>query len=164
VLREVGGFEAIADYLADDYQLGRRISERGYHIEFAPVVVSTGLGAETWAEAWRHQLRWSRTIRVSRPGGYYGYVITHGTIWALAALAAGEWWAAVAGMAARMAAGILVSAAVLKYPRALRDAWLIPVRDLFGFAVWVGGLFGSTVDWRGHRLRLRTDGRITEIR
>ena len=68
-LREIGGFAAIADYLADDYQLGRHISALGYRIEFAPVVVETDLGAESWADAWRHQLRWSRTIRVSRPVG-----------------------------------------------------------------------------------------------
>ena len=89
-LRHIGGFEAIADYLADDYQLGRHISRLGYRIEFAPVVVETDLGGESWAETWRHQLRWSRTIRVSRPAGYFGYVVTHATFWALVALAAGS--------------------------------------------------------------------------
>ena len=54
-LRQMGGFETIADYLADDYQLGRHISELGYGIEFAPVVVETDLGGESWAQTWRHQ-------------------------------------------------------------------------------------------------------------
>ena len=88
-LRRIGGFETIANYLADDYQLGRHISELGYRIEFAPVVVETDLGGESWAQTWRHQLRWARTIRVSRPAGYFGYVVTHATLWALVALAAG---------------------------------------------------------------------------
>jgi len=161
-LRRIGGFEAIANYLADDYQLGRRISRLGYRIEFAPVVVETDLGAGRWAQAWRHQLRWSRTIRVSRPSGYYGYVVTHATPWALVAMAGGQWWAVWLAMGVRMLAGVLVGAVILKDRNVLRDFWLMPLRDLFGFAVWVAGLFGHTVQWRDRELRLRADGRILE--
>jgi len=160
VLREIGGFEAIADYLADDYQLGCRISARGYRIVLAPVVVETDFGAETWLDSWRHQVRWSRTIRVSRPLGYYGYVITQATIWALVAFAAGQWWAGAAALALRVAAGVLVAAHVLKDRNVAPNFWAIPLRDLFGFAVWLGGAFGSTVWWRDRKLRLRPDGRL----
>ena len=80
-LERVGGFAAIGDYLADDYQLGRRILGLGLRVAFAPPVVETHLGGETWGEVWRHQLRWSRTIRASRTGGYLGYLVTHGTFW-----------------------------------------------------------------------------------
>jgi ceramide glucosyltransferase len=159
-LRRIGGFQAIADYLADDYQLGRHISQLGYRIEFAPVIVETDLGGESWAQTWRHQLRWSRTIRVSRPAGYFGYVVTHATLWALVALAAGQWWAAALALGLRMVAGVLVGAGVLKDRRVLRDFWLMPLRDLFGFAVWLAGLFGHTVQWRDRELRLAPDGRI----
>jgi ceramide glucosyltransferase len=161
-LRRIGGFEAIANYLADDFQLGQRICRLGYRIEFAPVVVQTDLGAGRWAQTWRHQLRWSRTIRVSRPSGYYGYVVTHATLWALVAMAGGQWWAVWLAVGVRMLAGVLVGAAILKDRNVLRDFWLIPLRDLFGFAVWVGGLFGHTVQWRDRELRLRPDGRILE--
>lgn len=159
-LREIGGFDAIADFIADDYQLGRRIHERGYHIHFAPVVVETNLGAASWGETWRHQLRWSRTIRVSRPSGYYGYLVTHATLWALVAFAAGFPWAAAAALGLRMAAGIWIGAGILRDRSVLRTFWLIPLRDLFGFAIWLAGAFGSTVEWRGQKLRLRPDGRI----
>jgi ceramide glucosyltransferase len=162
VLREIGGFEAIADYLADDYQLGCRIVARGYRIVFAPFVVATHFGSESWSETWRHQVRWSRTIRVSRPAGYYGYAITHATVWALVAFAAQQWWAGAAALLLRTAAGVLVGAGVLKDRGVARRFWAIPIRDLFGFAVWVAGAFGSTVYWRGSRLRLRPDGRIRE--
>jgi len=159
-LRQMGGFETIADYLADDYQLGRHISELGYRIEFAPVVVETDLGGESWAQTWRHQLRWARTIRVSRPAGYFGYVVTHATWWALVALAAGQWWAATAALGLRMVAGVVVGAGVLGDRRVAKDFWLMPLRDLFGFAVWLAGLFGHTVQWRDRELRLHPDGRI----
>jgi ceramide glucosyltransferase len=159
-LTEIGGFETIADYLADDYQLGRHISERGYRIHFAQPVVETALGAETWTQVWRHQVRWSRTIRVSRPSGYYGYVITHATLWAAVAFAAGAAWAGMIALALRIVAGICIGRGVLRDRSALRLFPLIPLRDLFGFAVWVAGLFGNTVTWRGQVLRLRRDGRL----
>jgi ceramide glucosyltransferase len=159
-LRAIGGFAAVADYLADDYQLGRRITAFGKRIEFAPAIVETALGAGSWGDVWRHQVRWSRTIRVSRSSGYYGYVVTHATLWALVAFAAGQWWAGALALASRMAAGLAVGRGVLGDRRVSPDCWMIPFRDLFGFAVWVGGLFGDTVIWRGKRLRLRADGRI----
>lgn len=162
-LRAIGGFEAIREYIADDYQLGRRIHEAGYRIEFAPVTVETDLGAASWMQTWRHQVRWSRTIRASRPGGYFGYAVTHATVWALVALAAGDWQVGVVALGLRVCAGVM-SAAVLEDRRVARDLWLIPLRDLFGFAVWVAGAFGSTVYWRDHKLRLEPDGRIRSDR
>jgi ceramide glucosyltransferase len=159
-LRAIGGFEAIADFVADDYQLGARITSLGRRVEFSSVVVETDLGGESWLETWRHQLRWSRTIRVSRASGYYGYVVTHATLWSLVALAFGQWWVAAAALAIRMAAGIAVAGGILHYRRIGRDWWMIPLRDLFGFAVWLAGLSGSDVYWRGRRLTLRPDGRL----
>ena len=161
-LKQIGGFEAIANYVADDYQLGKRISELGSRIVFAPVVVETDLGGESWGSTWRHQLRWSRTIRVSRASGYYGYVVTHATLWGIVALAAGQWWAGAAALGLRMIAGVWVGTGILHDRKTLRDCWLIPLRDLFGFAVWVGGLFGDKVEWRDRTLTLRPDGRIVD--
>ncbi|MGO9257378.1 MAG: bacteriohopanetetrol glucosamine biosynthesis glycosyltransferase HpnI [Bryobacteraceae bacterium] len=160
-LRAIGGFETIAGYLADDYQLGRHICQLGRRIEFSPVVVETDLGGGGWRQTWLHQLRWSRTIRVSRPSGYYGYVVTHATLWALVAFAAGQWPAGVVALGARMLAGIVVGGGILRDRRVRSDFWMIPLRDLFGFAVWLGGLAGDEVDWRGQRLKVRADGRIT---
>jgi ceramide glucosyltransferase len=161
-LRRIGGFAKIANFLADDYQLGCHIAALGYRIEFAPIVVETDLGNESWLQTWRHQLRWSRTIRVSRPAGYYGYVITHATLWSLVALAAGQWPVAAVAMFLRMLAGIWIGAGILRDPEVLPNAGMIPFRDLFGFAVWAVGLTGHTVQWRDRTLELRPDGRIHE--
>ena len=159
-LRRIGGFEAIGKYLADDYQLGKHIRALGLRIEFATVVVETGLGAGSWGQVWRHQLRWSRTIRVSRPAGYIGFGVTQATVWALVAFAAGYWWAGAAALALRLTAGVITGARILRDPRVAPNLWLIPVRDLFGFAVWVCGLFGRQVQWRDRQLALRADGSI----
>jgi ceramide glucosyltransferase len=159
-LERIGGFAAIAAYIADDYQLGLRISALGLRIEFAPEVVETDLGGDGWGAVWRHQLRWSRTIRVSRASGYYGYVVTHATLWSLVALAGGHWPVALAALTLRMIAGVWTGAIILRDPNVLRRCWWIPFRDLFGFAIWLGGLFGDTVHWRDQRLKLRPDGKI----
>jgi ceramide glucosyltransferase len=161
-LRRVGGFAAVGHYLADDYQLARLIRSLGMRVALAPLAVDTYLGDETWAQAWRHQLRWSRTIRVSRPGGYCGYIVTHATLWSLVALLAGAWPVAAAALAVRLLAGICTGSRVLRDSSALRQFYLIPLRDLWGFAVWVAGLTGGVVEWRGARLKIASDGTIVK--
>jgi ceramide glucosyltransferase len=162
-LREIGGFEPIAEYLADDYQLGLRVAKCGHRIELTAPVVETSLGAASWRQVWRHQLRWARTVRVSSPGGYYGSLVTHATIWALLSFAAGIWWAGAIALLLRLGAGYVAGAVVLEDPIVKRWFWLMPVRDLFGFGVWLGGCAGTIVHWRDRKLRLERDGRITEI-
>jgi ceramide glucosyltransferase len=159
-LRRIGGFQAIAKYVADDYQLGSHIRQLGYRIEFAPVVVETNLGSASWVDTWLHQVRWSRTIRVSRPAGYYGYAVTHATLWAMVAFAAQEWWAGAIALGIRMIAGVLVGSAILQDRAVLPRFWLIPLRDLFGFAVWAAGAFGNRVQWRDRSLLLEPGGVI----
>lgn len=159
-LERIGGFAAIGDYLADDYQLGERITTLGLRIEMAPTVVETRLAGDSWGDVWRHQLRWARTIRASRPGGYLGYAITNASIWAVVAILAGAWQVGLASLAIRLAAGVVTACLVLRDRHAARYWFLIPLRDVWGFAVWIAGLAGSTVDWRGQQLRLNRDGRI----
>ena len=160
-LEAIGGFGALSDYIADDYQLGRRISEMGKRVVLSRCVVETSLPGRTWGDVWRHQLRWARTIRVSRGGGYAGMPLSNGTLWAVLLAAAGAWWAAVALLVMRMVAGIVAGALVLEDRRVIPDFYLMPLRDLAGVAVWAAGLFGSTVIWRGDRLKLDREGRIT---
>jgi ceramide glucosyltransferase len=159
-LARIGGFAAVGDYLADDYQLGRRITELGHHIVLARTVVETRLSGETWGDIWRHQLRWARTIRVSRPAGYFGYAITNASVWAVLAAAAGAWPVAAACLAIRMLAGAVTGIAVLGDEDVPRLWFLMPLRDLWGFAVWLAGTAGETVEWQGEKLRLDKEGRI----
>ena len=105
-------------------------------------------------------MRWSRTIRVSRPGGYFGYVITNASVWAALAAAAGAWPVAAACLTIRMLAGVVTGVLVLGDRDVARRWFLIPFRDLWGFAVWLAGTVGSTVEWQGEKLRLDKGGRI----
>ena len=87
-------------------------------------------------------------------------MVTHATLWSLVAFAFGQWWAGAAALTVRMAAGIAVAGGTLRYRPIARDWWMIPLRDLFGFAVWLAGLSGTNVYWRGRRLKLHPDGRL----
>jgi len=158
-LERIGGFGAIADYLADDYQLGHQFHALGLRNVISEVVVSTRMASGSWRGAWRHQLRWARTVRLSGGAGYAGLPITNATLWALIAALFGLWWIALPLLAIRFVMAIacgrvLGSADVRKY------CYAIPLRDLAGFAVWAGGLFGRTVIWRDQKLRLNAAGKI----
>jgi ceramide glucosyltransferase len=159
-LEAIGGFAAVAEYLADDYQLGRQLHLLGRKNIVSNVVVSTRLSAGSWAAAWRHQLRWARTIRCSRPSGYAGLPITFATLWAVLAVLCGVWWTALALVAIRFAMAFTAGWLVLRSPDVWKYCYLIPLRDLWGVTVWAAGLFGNTVEWRGRRLRLDRKGRI----
>jgi len=158
-LERIGGFAAVADYLGDDYQVGHRIHALGLKCVLSDVVVETHLGGG-WRQVWAHQLRWARTIRVSRFGGYLGLPITNATLWAVVCALFGRWDLAAVLLGLRLVMAFAAGWGVLRSRDVLFLWWLAPARDLFGFAVWVAGLFGNTVMWRGRRLELDREGRI----
>lgn len=163
-LDAIGGFGAFEEYIADDYQLASRIVALGRRAVFADTHVVTYLADPDWRAVWRHQLRWARTIRFSRPGGFAGMPVTHAGLWALANLAAGNVGAAAALWLARSAMGAFAGFAVLGHWPALLAAPLIPLWDLFAFAIWAAAWCGRTAWWRGHKIRLGPNGRILENR
>lgn len=166
-LEKIGGFQTILDYLADDYELGRRISALGTTVELSEVVVETYLAPYRLKDFLSHQLRWARGVRDVRKGGYIGLVFTFGVTWALLAVVAsrGANWAVVAlviTLFLRFAAAFAVGWKVLRDRQVLRFGWLIPLRDLIAAAVWLVSLWGHAVTWRGDRFRLE-HGRLTRI-
>jgi ceramide glucosyltransferase len=162
ILKALGGFEAFGDCLADDYHLGNLPSRAGHRVELARCVVEHRLGTRSFRDLVDHQLRWNRGTRSARPGGYTGIVLTQGVPPALLLLAAGAGPAGVAlaslTLAARLAVAWIVAVRCLDDHPAGRDLWLVPLRDLFGTAMWIGGFFGNSVVWRGIRYRLQPGG------
>lgn len=158
-LDRIGGFQAVAEYIGDDYQLGHRLHALGLRNVVSHVVVSTRLASGSWLGAWRHQVRWSKTIRLSEGAGYLGLPITYASLWALIAALFGMWWIALPLLAIRLAMAIL-SGRSLGTSDIWRFCYAIPVRDLCGVAVWAAGLFGHTVVWRDQKLRLDGEGKI----
>jgi ceramide glucosyltransferase len=157
-LEAIGGLEAIVDYLADDYELGHRISKHKT-VRLSNSVVETHLPAYDLSGFVSHQLRWARTIRASRPGGYAGLLLTFTLPWALAAvlLSRESLWAWELGgvaLAARLVLAARTSRAVLG-EKNVASLLLLPIRDLVAVAVWLGGCFGNSIRWRGERFVIK---------
>ncbi len=159
-LAKAGGFEAVLECLADDYELGARIAGAGYRVELCGEVVETTVPAYTFGEFRDHQVRWARTVRDSRRWGYLGLGMTFCLPWAvLCCVASGLalWSFALLSLAvlARVSVALCVGVGVLRDGQVLRDLWLLPVRDCFGLGFWVWSFAGDTVVWRGERFRLK---------
>ncbi|MFZ1916404.1 MAG: bacteriohopanetetrol glucosamine biosynthesis glycosyltransferase HpnI [Terriglobales bacterium] len=166
-LASIGGFESILDYLADDYELGRRIAALGKRVELSAATVATFLPPYTLGEFWQHQLRWSRTIRDARRWGYAGLLFTFGLPWALAVLiaASGAAWAwALFGLTVggRLIVGLSTSLSVLKDGGTLQNIFLLPVRDMIAPIVWAAGLVGNHIHWRGDDFVLK-EGLLSKV-
>jgi ceramide glucosyltransferase len=163
-LERAGGFLAVADYLADDYQLAKRITGLGKCALLSTYTVETSLGDATWSGIWQHQLRWARTIRASKGGGYAGLPITHAGLWAAVALACGAWLPAMVLLILRVLSGGVTGGLVLQDRFAATLCWLAPVWDLYAFGVWTASYAGRSVRWRDRILCIDRDGRIQRER
>jgi ceramide glucosyltransferase len=163
-LRAIGGFRAFGDYIADDYQLAKRITELGLRATISKVVVETHPGDNTWAGVWRHQVRWARTIRACRGIAYFGLPVTHATLWAVLCAANGLVGLAWLLFWARIAAGMTAGIAVLGSGAAARYFALIPLWDFWASSIWIAGALSNTVVWRGKRMKLDRGGRIVSDR
>lgn len=165
VLEEIGGFRAYTDYLADDYEIGRAVRAKGYAVAI-PAMVGVG---HTTSEAslrdlFRHELRWTRTIRMVDSLGHLGSVVTFG--FPIALLAA----ILLHFNAASLAMILVTLSSRLFLKRRIDDIfgtyagpyWLLPLRDLLSFAVFVVSRFGETVYWRGSRYSIETSGALSQ--
>jgi ceramide glucosyltransferase len=165
-LNEIGGFRAIVNCLADDYQLGNRIVRAGHCIVLSTVAVECFSGPMGWADVWKHQLRWARTIRVSQPLPYFFSILSNPTLWPLI------WFILAANP---LSLSFLIIALALRIAMAERlqirlteksffqYAWLIPVKDLLQAAIWAGAFMGNTIEWRGQKMRLLKNGELAAL-
>jgi ceramide glucosyltransferase len=159
-LGTIGGFQALVDRLADDYELGERIFQSGYRIALSGDVVETSVPAYDWRGFCDHQLRWLRTVRDARPGGYAGLIFTHGfTLAVINFIASGfsplSLWILALAFFLRLSLAMTVGAEVLGDHQVLPSLWLLPLRDLVATALWIGGFASNTIVWRGELFEVR---------
>ncbi|MGQ9687700.1 MAG: bacteriohopanetetrol glucosamine biosynthesis glycosyltransferase HpnI [Desulfobaccales bacterium] len=163
-----GGFAALADYLADDYQLGRRIHQAGFKVEVIPFVVETLSPSMSLGDYWAHQKRWTRTYRVCRPRGYLAYGITQVFVagLALTLVSGGAPWALgllTAALALRLGLAWFSEVACLGGSLGPEVLVLLPLKDVLSFALWVASFWGNEVVWQGRRYRLTPEGFLTPL-
>lgn len=159
-LREIGGFEAMADHFSDDYELGARIASKGHRIELSRFPVSIVYPKQSFFDAFRQQVRWNLSIRFSRPGGHLGLLFTQGFAWMVAgAILSQSWPVALAYILAYEL--LSTDAALSAGARGMNDAlvrrrqWMLSVRDAFAFFAWVASFFPQKIRWRGQEFRVR---------
>jgi ceramide glucosyltransferase len=166
-MTEIGGFQALVDCLADDYQLGNRIAKHGYRIELCPVVVECQSAPMSWGGVWRHQLRWARTIRVCQPAPYFFSILANGTLWPLLLLAVFPSQPVAMAVAVclvfRLSMALALQSRLARRPAGLSTLWLVWVKDLLQAALWAGAFIGNHVEWRGERYRLMPDGALQRV-
>ena len=167
VLERLGGFTHFLNHLADDYELGHRVSQLGLSVIVPPLLLDCVVPAESFGEAFTRMQRWKRTIRRSRGSQFIGVILTFPVFWALAfaLLQPLAWWswsalAAVILIRWLLAAG---SQAVVKMPDWSRAWWLLPVVDVVEGITFFGAYLGNTIIWAGRRYALLRDGTLELI-
>ncbi len=171
-LEEIGGFDSLANCLADDYQLGNRIFKNGHRIALCPVVIECWDAPMSWTQVWKHQIRWARTIRVCQPMPYFFSIVSNATLWPLlwflVSLATTQslCWplTALAFLLVRIVLAQKLQHYFTPGRTLISDAWLVPVKDLLQTAIWVSAFSGNTVEWRGRKMKLLRDGTLIEKR
>ena len=161
-LSRIGGFETVANQLADDYAIGKAVREAGLRVVLPPMLVAHAFEEKSLGEMVRHELRWARTIFTVDPVGYIGSGFTHALPLALIG-------AALRGFDALGLAAILSALACrlfLKY-RLTRefdlpnpDYALLVARDILSFIVYFASFWSTRVSWRGQDFTVARDGTL----
>lgn len=167
-LEAIGGFAAIADYLADDFLLGYLPTQKDYKVVLSDYIVEHVLAADTFIGSIQRQIRWARGKRVSRPGGYLGLILTYGIIASLLFAIATRgsilsWTVLTITWCIRLIMAWAIGIRSLKDEAASQLIWLVPLCDLLSFAVWCYSFFGNTVEWRDRSLLLTKGGKLVPI-
>jgi len=162
-LAQIGGWEGMANYHSDDFELGKRIAERGYRVELMKKPVSMVFPKERLSQHFHRELRWSIGLRSVRPLGYWGLAFTHGLPWALmaaaAALSIGSLSIGVSYLAVYLILRIALTWTTGRWGigdrQLARILWLVPVRDAISFIIWITGFFSDKICWRGMNYHVR---------
>ncbi len=166
-LQEIGGFEELSGYLADDYRLGNLIARRGYRIELSGHVVECRSHPMTWGEVWRHQFRWARTIRVCQPAPYFLSILSNATLWPLLWLLVNP--TANIALVASAFLGIRLCTAAANQRLLTRShahlpwLWLVPIKDLGQFVLWSLSFLTTRIVWRGIHYHVAPGGKLVEV-
>lgn len=169
-LAQIGGFHAIVNCLADDYQLGHRMAEKGHQVALSTVIAECWDAPMDWRAVWNHQLRWARTIRACQPVPYFFSILSNATVWPLL-------WLVTSALVSKrpgvpfVVLGFLIARILMAQnlqrrftqTRAIADWWLVPAKDLFQAGLWVGAFAGNKVEWRGRQMRMSRAGNLIPI-
>lgn len=162
LLEEIGGFAYLQEFLAEDFVIGQRAAELGHEVVLSSSVIEHRIGTQSMARNLSHRLRWARSTRRSRPAGYWGQIFTYPMALAIVLLAAwpAAWSLVLFTLILRSVAAFATAESLLCDPLFRKRWWLLPVQDVLGFCVWMGGFLGDTIIWRDRKCTVLRDGRL----
>lgn len=166
-LKAMGGFAALADYLADDYQLGRHVASQQKRIEFATVVAECWEAPMNWRQVWTHQSRWARTIRVCQPAPFFLSILNNSTLWPILWLAVARQPVALAVCSGcllfRVGTAMRQQARFTQSPAPLAYFWMPIIKDVLDVLIWAGAFLGNKIIWRDERYRILSGGKLLKV-
>jgi ceramide glucosyltransferase len=167
-IRRMGGFKVTADYCADDFVLGNETFKLGQTVVLSHHAIDHIVINLSLMSSLKHQVRWMKSTRFSRPKGHFGTALTFSMPFGLMGLAAGLllghplWGVALLawGVATRLALSVAVGRMVVRDPSWFNLLVLYPMRDLMGFFFWAASYMGSKILWRGRVFQLLPGGKM----
>jgi ceramide glucosyltransferase len=167
-LNAIGGYAALGDYFSNDFVIGNLIAAGGYSVVLSRHVVSHVVPPMGWRRVWQRQLRWACGTKYSRPKGHFGTVLTYAVPYGLfGLLGAGLLHQPLLGAGClawsilnRMIESLAIGWGVVGDRECLRKPWLCPLRDLYGFCIWVASYLTRRMRWRDGSFELVADGKI----
>lgn len=165
VLQQIGGFQALGPYLADDHRLGELVTEAGYRVDLSRCVVAIAVEETRFGDLWAHELRWARTSMAQAPIGYaFSFLmlpVPPALLYLILARFSAAGWLLLA-FALALRVGLHYAAADALSVRRASMPWIAPVRDLVSFALWFVSLCGRRVRWRQTAVNVDRNGRMTD--
>jgi ceramide glucosyltransferase len=167
-IAKIGGYRVTGEYFSNDFVTGNFIEKAGYRVVLSRHIIDHVVPPMTFKRMWERQVRWAKGTRWSRPKGHLGtgliFAMPYGVLGLLAGAASGHLTLGVGLLAAAIMNRVLeswvIGWGVVRDPRARRELWLYPVRDLLGFVVWCASYLSKSAVWRDHRYQLIRGGRI----
>jgi ceramide glucosyltransferase len=167
-IRRMGGFKVTADYCADDFILGNETWKQGQRVVLSHHAIDHMVLHSGLIGSLKHQVRWMKSTRFSRPKGHFGTALTFSLPFGLLALAAcaglgaPRWGLALLAfaVATRLALSIAVGRFVVRDKSWFGLLVLYPIRDFMGFCFWAASYAGRRILWRGRVLELLPGGKM----
>nr|AIO03594.1 glycosyl transferase family 2 protein [Synechocystis sp. PCC 6906] len=166
-LDNVGGLASLADYLVEDYELGRRVWTRGLQMVLLPYVIDAVVDLDGWGSWWRHQVYWDQNTFLARPAPFVATVLIRAVPFAVLFM--------LLQQGSLLSGGILLMTIAIRYcsaaivarqlhdPESLRYLAWLPIRDCFGLIFWALSFSQRTVTWRGVEYRLTERGKMVPL-
>ena len=164
VLEKMGGLKPLANYLVEDFELGRRVVEMGFQIHFEPTVIETGVDLKSFKDWWRHQVYWDQNTRAANATGFFFTLLIRGLPFACAYALVGAPYA-IKILMAMLGIRFLtawINSLCLKDFDGIKASWLLPLRDLLGIFVWFASFVKRKTYWKGREFIIQK-GKMVEI-